>query len=534
MIKSRQPTLLLHNAKILTLNGHFPSASAMAIRDDRIVGVGNTTEWISSFPSEIERIDLDQRCILPGFTDSHIHMSKYAQSINMIDCETSSINECLQRVKARVAKTAPQHWILGHGWNQNFWTRYGTSHDLDRISTAHPIYLTAKSLHAGWANSKVLQLAGINSSTPDPAGGEIQRDSKGNPTGILFENAMRLVAATIPYPSEVELAELILTAQENLWNMGLTGVHDFDGPDCFRAYQRLQRRGQLGLRVLKNIPVDKLSEALAIGLAPGFGNSMLQFGNIKIFSDGALGPRTAAMLETYVGEENNLGMLLLDDEQITALGLRAAQAGFGLTIHAIGDRANHVVLNAYDALRKAEAALGLPKLRHRIEHLQLVHPQDLNRTAALNIIASMQPIHAISDMEMADRFWGDRSNLSYAWNSLLNSGAVLAFGSDAPVESPNPFLGISAAVTRKKVGQKDGGEGWIPKEKITLAEAISAYTFGPAYASYREHELGKIEPGYYADLIVLEENPFDVDPNHLYRIQPCATMVAGQWRYRTF
>lgn len=534
MINSRKPTLILHNANILTLDEQYPTASAIAIRDDRILGVGKTDEWISSFPPDIEHIDLDQRCILPGLTDSHIHMSKYAQSLDMFDCETRTIEECLQRVRVAAAKTAPERWIRGHGWNQNSWAGYGSSIDLDEISTAHPIYLTAKSLHAGWANSKAMQLAGIDPETPDPAGGEIQRDSKGNPTGILFENAMQLVAANISKPSESELAELILTAQENLWKLGLTGIHDFDGPDCFRALQLLQRRGQLGMRVVKNIPVEKLPEALAIGLAPGFGNSMLQIGNIKIFTDGALGPHTAAMLDAYAGEENNFGILLKEDEEITDIGIQAAQAGFGLTIHAIGDRANHTVLNAFDALRKAEAAMHLPNLRHRIEHLQLLHPQDLNRPAALNIIASMQPIHATSDMEMADKYWGDRSNLSYAWNSVLHSGAVLAFGSDAPVESPNPFLGIFAALTRKKVGQKENSKGWIPEQKINLSQALKAYTFGPAYASYQEHELGKLQSGFYADLIVLEENPFDIDPNQLHKILPSATMIAGRWRFRSF
>jgi predicted amidohydrolase YtcJ len=260
---------------------------------------------------------------------------------------------------------------------------------------------------------------------------------------------------------------------------------------------------------------------------------MLWIGSVKAFMDGALGPHTAAMFHPYKGEPENRGMLSMDAEELFEHGRQAAEAGLSMAVHAIGDRANHEVLNAYEHLRGYELEHGLPHLRHRIEHVQVLHPDDAARLAALNVIASMQPVHAISDMPVADEYWGERSALAYAWNTQLKHGATLAFGSDAPVESPNPFLGLHAAITRRQHNGLPGPDGWYPAERLGLEQALRAYTTGAAYAANAEHRLGKLAPGFLADLIVLEQDPFAVEPDVLLEMRPSATMVAGEWVWQS-
>jgi predicted amidohydrolase YtcJ len=320
-------------------------------------------------------------------------------------------------------------------------------------------------------------------------------------------------------------------AQSILWKMGLTGIHDFDRRDSFMALQQLHKQRKLKLRVLKNIPVELLDQAYELGLGAGFGDDWLRIGSIKVFMDGALGPHTAAMFQPYIGEEDNRGILNMDGEELFEYGRKAAQVGLGLTVHAIGDRANHEVLNAYEQLRKFENESNRPALRHRIEHVQVIHPDDADRLGKMNIIASMQPIHATSDMLMADAFWGERSRLAYALRTQLDHGARLALGSDAPVESPNPFLGLYAAVTRRRADGSPSAEGWYPEQKLTMAEAWEGFTLGPAYAAYMENRLGRLATNHLADLIVLEKDPFTCAPEDLLTMQSSATMVGGEWVY---
>jgi predicted amidohydrolase YtcJ len=386
-------------------------------------------------------------------------------------------------------------------------------------------------LHAGWANSAALRAAGITAATVDPPNGQIQRDEHGQPTGILFEEAQGLVEDAIPHPSAEEDIAAIQTAQARLWSFGLTGVHDFDRLRSFAALQSLHGRGQLKLRVHKNLPVEVLEHAIGIGLRSGLGDDLLRIGGIKVFADGALGPRTAAMVEPYAGEPNNRGMLFLDAEQLFEHAQNAARGGLKMTVHAIGDRANHEVLNAYEQLRNFERSAGLPALRHRIEHVQILHPDDLQRLGKLHIIASMQPIHATSDMQAADEYWGERSQYAYSWRTQLEAGSVLAFGSDAPVESPNPWLGIHAAVTRRRADGSPGAEGWYPQQRLTLGEALAGFTTGPAYAAGAENKLGRLAPGYLADLIVMEQDPFSIDAHELQHLLPSAVMLGGEWVY---
>lgn len=533
-MRTLKPDMILHNGNFHLLNATLDVVNAVAIFHDRIAAVGGANELLPLAGPETEVIDMGGRSILPGLTDAHIHFEKYARGLGMVDCETDSLEACLEKVKGAVDNLTDNSWIVGHGWNQNRWSRFGKNADLDQISSEIPIYLTAKSLHAGWANSAALRIARIGEGSPNPPGGEIQFDSNGVPTGILFENAMRLVAEHIPAPTVNELIKLMKEAQKNLWQVGITSIHDFDGVTAFSALQLMKERDDLGLRVLKNLPVDYLSTALDLGLRSGFGDDWLWLGNIKVFADGALGPHTAAMIKPYEHEENNYGMLLLDAEEIAEIGIKARNGGFGLCVHAIGDKANHVVLNALEMLLKKTNSIGEETLRYRIEHLQLLHPDDLHRVADLGVIASMQPIHATSDMDMANQYWGDRSRYAYAWRSVLDSKAVLAFGSDAPVEEPNPFLGIHSAITRQKQDGYPGSLGWIPEEKISMQEALRAFTFNPAIAAGKERLMGRISHGYLADLIVLDENPFQLQEDQISDVSPAGTMVGGKWRVREF
>ena len=521
---------LLYNAHIHTQNESQPTASALLIHRDRIVAVGEADDLLAQYPTA-EKQDMGGRVILPGLTDAHIHLKNYSLSLQMVECETDTKEECLRRVAERVKSTKPGEWILGHGWNQNTWGAWPTAQDLDAIAPNNPVYLTAKSLHAGLVNTAVMKIANITAQTPDPQNGQIQRDADGNATGILLETAMELASKAIPETTLEMAVDAIEKAQPILWKMGLTGVHDFDRRDSFVALQKLHTQKKLKLRVLKNIPVELLDQAFELGLGAGFGDDMLRIGNVKVFMDGALGPHTAAMFQPSEGEESNRGILNMDGEELFEHGCKAAQVGLGMTVHAIGDRANHEVLNAYEQLRNFETENHLPSMRHRIEHVQVLHPDDIGRLGKMNIIASMQPIHAISDMHMADDFWGERAKHSYAWQTQLDNGARLAFGSDAPVDSPNPFLGLHAAVTRRRADGSPSAEGWYAEQKLSMAEAWEAYTLGAAYAANMEDRLGKLAPDYLADLIVLDADPFTCDPDELLSMRSSATMVGGEWVY---
>ncbi|MBM3178996.1 MAG: amidohydrolase [Chloroflexi bacterium] len=531
----------LYNANIHTLDESCPKASAILIAGGRIIAVGqkNTLEGLAH--GKVEKQDMKGKTILPGLTDAHIHIQHYALGLTKVDCETKTKGECLRRVAERVEHSKPGEWVLGHGWNHNEWLpspsgrgaggegTWPIASELDAIAPHNPVYLTAKSLHAAWASTSALNLANITDDSPNPKDGAIQRDAKGLATGILLETAMELVAKIIPETTLEEIEQAIQTAQPILWKMGITGIHDFDRRDSFMALQSLRARNKLKLRVNKNLPVESVQQANELGLRTGFGDEWLWIGSVKAFMDGALGPHTAAMFQPYENEPENKGILNMDGEELFEHCRKAADVGLSMTVHAIGDRANHEVLNAYEQLRKYESEKGLPHLRHRIEHVQLVHPDDAPRLAKLNVIASMQPIHAPSDMFAADRFWGTRSAFAYAWRTQLKHGAHLAFGSDAPVESPNPFWGIHAAVTRQRADGSPSAEGWYPEQKLTLAEALSAYTLGAAYAANAEHRLGKLAENYLADLIVLDHDPFLIEPNALLKLHATATLINGEW-----
>jgi predicted amidohydrolase YtcJ len=521
---------ILHNARVYTQNASQPFASAMAIQNGYILAVGTDDEILAAANRHSLKTNLNGRAVLPGLVDAHFHLERYALNQSRVNCAAETRQVCLERVAHTAAKLPPGEWVLGHGWNQNEWDGgYGSAIELDQAAPDNPVYLTAQSLHAGWANSSALNQFGISVESPDPPSGVIQRNSNGQPTGILLEAACDLAEKNIPPPSLNTLSAAIERAQISLWKLGLTGIHEFDQQLCFSALQLLAQDNRLKLRILKSIPVDLLAEATALGLRTGFGSNMLRVGGIKLFVDGALGPQTAAMLAPYENSSNNTGMLLIDEEEILEYGIRAAHSGLSLAVHAIGDRANRETLNAFKKLRQFETQNDLPPLRHRIEHVQIIHPNDSARFAALQLIASVQPVHLISDMTTANRLWGRRCAGAYAYNTLNQNGTRMAFGSDAPVEPCNPFLGLQAAVTRRRPEGKPGPAGWFPDERLSLNTALQGFTTGAAYAAGWERTMGQLAPGFYADLIVTNRDPFSINSEELQSISPVGTMIDGVW-----
>jgi predicted amidohydrolase YtcJ len=523
------PDLILANARIHMLEAAQPTARSIALRDNAILALGTDDAMRSLLPAA-EVIDLHDRCVIPGLIDAHLHAEWTALGLKNIDAEAPTLDELLRRVAERAKITPKGEWLRGHGWNQNVWGGiFPTKAALDRVAPEHPVFLTAKSGHAAWANSLALKMAGVTSSMPDPAGGEIVREANGDPTGIFFEDAMELVSKIIPEPSAQQVADAMRDALPLFHRVGLTGVHDFDGARALQAWQILKERGELDFRVSKTIPVALQEHAIALGIRSGFGDDWLRINSVKSFADGALGPQTALMIDPYEGTTDKRGISTCDKEEMFENVRKASAAGLSSTIHAIGDKANHDVLDVFAAVRKEE---GATRLRHRIEHVQLLHPDDFKRLAQLNVIASMQPIHATSDMLIADRYWGKRSAGAYAWRTQLNAGAVLAFGSDSPVESFNPFLGIHAAVTRRRADGTPHPDGWYPEQRLTVDEAVYGFTLGVAYASYEENRKGSLTPGKLADLIVLDRDIFSIEPMEIAETQVLATMIDGQFVWR--
>lgn len=527
---------ILFNGSIVTLDANQSRVSALAVAQGRIIAVGTDDDILGMADSDTSRENLGGKFVIPGLTDAHIHWEGTARALDMVNVfEVPDNSLALARVADRVSRTPVGQWIIGYGWSQDLWPekRFPVSADLDSIAPHHPVFLTAKSGHAAWVNSLALRLCGITSATLDPEGGQLVRDASGQITGILLENAINLISRHVPVPTLGELANQMKAAQQLALAAGLTGIHDFDQPSCLRALQLLRERGELNLRVLKNINKEWLPAALDSGLRWGFGDEWIRIGGLKVFADGALGPRTAAMVKPFENEPTNYGIVTTEKEEMIELVSRASAAGLPSTIHAIGDRAVHDVLDVYEHVRREESARGelTATRRHRIEHVQLIHPTDAKRLAQLNIIASMQPIHATSDMLAADEFWGKRSQWAYNARLQLDQGVVVAFGSDAPVEPFEPLKGIYAAVTRQRPDGSPGPDGWHPELRLTVDEALRAFTIGPAYAAGLENEVGKLAPGYLADLVVLDRDLYTVPPPEILSTQVMATMVGGEWRY---
>lgn len=530
--------LVLYNGVIRTMDTSRPLAGGLAISGERIVAVGDA-DLRQQVGAGGEAVDLGGRLVIPGLIDAHVHLEHFSRSLRMVDLfNTQSAEEAVQRVAARAAQAPPGQWLRGWGWVQELWPgrQFPSAALLDAAVPDHPVCLVAQSGHAAWVNSRALLEAGITAETPDPPGGRIARDEHGQPSGILFEDAIQLVEDIIPAPSLSELADMLAEALAAANRTGVTGVHDFDGARCFQALQMLRAQGRLTMRVLKNLPVKLLDHAIELGLRWGFGDDFLRIGGIKMFADGALGSRTASMLEPFEGEPDNYGIIVTDKEQLLEDVRRASRAGLPSAIHAIGDRALREVLDVYQSVRSEEAGWGLTpdQRRHRIEHVQLIHPDDRARLGQLHIIASMQPVHITSDMVIADQGWGERADYSYNWRLQLEAGAMLAFGSDVPVEPINPMYGIHAAVTRRRRDGYPGPEGWRSgnNRRLSVEEAVRGFTTGAAYAAGMEDRLGRLAPGYLADLVILDRDIFQIDPMEIHLARPLGVLVGGRWVMR--
>ena len=506
----------------------------MVVDHGTIIAIGTDADILNGFAEKTERVNLRQKTIWPGLTDAHVHLQHLADSLAIVDCETDTLDECLARILQAARKLPENAWVRGHGWNQNRWQEgYGTAEMLDAVCGGRPAYLTAKSLHAAWVNQKAMHLAGIDDRTPDPPEGLLQKDELGHLTGILFEaGAMALIEQSIPPETQPALIKKFKTMMPDLWKLGLVGVHDFDGIECWKALQELHQSGELKLRVRKNVPRDHLDTFIKAGFRTDDGDDWLNIGSVKLFADGALGPQTAAMLEPFENSDDT-GTLLMSQDEIEEIGHYAASHGFSLAIHAIGDRANRTVINAFQNIRQYEQDHTLPHLRHRIEHVQILDPSDFTRLSELDLIASVQPIHAPSDMAMADKYLGKRAENSYAYKSLIDHGVWTVFGSDSPVEPINPFLGIHAAVTRRNQAGLPGEAGWHPDQRLSLQDALDGFSSRPADISQRGARLGKIAPGYSADFIILNHDPFSIHPHELATVKPIATLIGGDCVYQT-
>ncbi len=528
--------LVLYNGKLHTQDPAYPQATAVAIGEGRILAVGRDAEIEPLAGPNTQTIDLKGRLVLPGLTDCHIHFLAYALRRSQVILDgVDDWQEVRRRILAGVERTAPGRWVLGGGWNQNLWGdgTFPSKADLDDISPRNPVALSRTDGHSLWVNSLALEKAGITAETPDPPKSRIDRDpDSGEPTGILREwEAIRLIREIIPEPNDESIAAALRESIAEAHRLGLTAIHEMrverEKTPALRAFLRLRQQGELLLRVACMIAVEHLDEAITLGLGSGLGDATLRIGGVKLFADGSMGSGTAWMLEPFEGSDDNYGLAITPQEELLDVARRAHAAGLSLAIHAIGDRAIREVLDVLSQIQGGRPSA----LRHRIEHVQCIHPDDIHRPAQLGVIASMQPPHIMDDWAVADRVWGQRGRYAYAFRSLLDAGTNLAFGSDCPVAPLNPLLGIQAAVLRQdRKGKPEGG--WYPAERLTVAEAVRGYTLGAAYAVGLEDVLGSISPGKLADMVVLSRDIFTIPPEEISDTQVDYTIFDGQVVYR--
>ena len=531
--------LILYNGKLHTQDPDYPHATAIGVQAGRILAVGADDEVRALAGPHTQLIDLGSRRVLPGLVDSHFHFYHWSlHRLGLALADATSLADVRGRVSRAVQTSSAGQWIVGWGWRQEGWPEARLPHraDLDDLAPTHPAILWRADGHLAWANSRALQAAGIAAGTPNPPSGLIDRDEAGQPTGILRELAINLVRAVMPPPTPEQTDAAMRQAMDAAHGLGLTAVHDMrlmggaDGPPAFAAYQRLRAAGALSLRIWMMLPVEWLNEAIALGLSTGFGDDYLQVGGVKLFTDGATGPRTAWMLEPF--EDAGSGMLLTPMSEVAEVVARADQAGISTTIHAIGDRAIRELLDVFaEVLPRQAGRPTRPSAPHRIEHVQHSHPADLRRLGPLGLVASVQPLHITDDISMVDKALGARGRWAYAFRDLLNGGAVLALGSDCPVASPNPLWGIHAAVTRQRRDGTPPG-GWYPEQTLSVAEAVWGYTMGPAYAAGRASRQGSLTPGKLADLVVLDRDIFAVPPAEIADARVDMTVVGGQIVYQ--
>jgi predicted amidohydrolase YtcJ len=501
--------VIIENGVIRTMEPSLPVARALAIAGDRIAGGVGTHETALASP---DRVDLGGRCVLPGFNDSHVHFPTWALAQRQIRLEdTTSLDEALDRVAAAARAAQPGRWLRGTGWRAGDWKPpvEPTKEALDRVTGDTPTALMARDYHSLWLNSAALAHANGNL---EVEGGVVERDERGEPTGVLREECAWHFRDAYVRPTEEEMLEASREGVRIAIARGVTAVHDKDGwLGALGVWQRLRDQGGLQLRVWQSLPAEQVDELAALHLSSGFGDDLVRVGYLKAFMDGTLGSQTARMLD-------GSGVQITSREQLADYIRRGAAAGMPVAVHAIGDLANREALDAFEETRDLWHPLGL---RPRIEHAQLLTWEDVPRFAQLGVAASVQFSHAPSDHDLAERFWAGKTDRAYAYRSLWNAGALLANGSDAPIEELAPWDGICAAVSRV----------WHQEQRLTLDEALQATTVNPAWLARDEHRRGKLLPGYLADLVVLDRDPYELEPEELREVRVIATMLGGRWTH---
>ena len=526
--------ILIKNVNGYTFHdGELDQFSAILFENGKIVDVA-FDDSLEASTSDARIIDMQGKVMLPGLTDAHGHvMGLGHQEINVNVAGVPTLDATLQKVKTYAGSNPDLKWIRGRGWNQTRWpiNRFPTAQELDKAVSDRPVWLERVDGHAGWANSKAMELAGITKETKAPSGGKIIRDEAGNPTGVFVDAAQSLITSNMPEFSDEENKQALQKALAKMRQAGLTSVHDAGiSAGTWKLYKSFADNDKLTTRIYAMIrgTGDNFDSLSVNGPIKSYADDMLALQSVKLYADGALGSRGAAMLQPYSDDPGNTGLLFNSQEAMNEKVLKAASNGYQVNVHAIGDAANRQVLNAF-AL--AKDSLGAQGLRHRIEHAQIVSLQDIPRFKELNIIASMQPTHATSDMNMAeDRVGSERIKGAYAWQTFLDQGTVVASGSDFPVEHVNPFYGLYSAITRQD-HEGNPEDGWYGEQSMSREEALRSFTLDAAYAARQEDILGSLEEGKWADFIIVDRDIFDVPAIKIWQTKVLQTWVAGEKVY---
>jgi len=535
-VSAHADTILDHaNGYTLTARDELLHFESLAFDDHgRITAVGSAAEVAAKAPGA-RHVDLQGRTVLPGLIDAHGHVFGLGDMLTQLDLSsTASLDEALKATGAYAKANAGGAWLIGRGWNQEIWKlgRFPTAQELDAVTGERPAWLERVDGHAGWANSRALALAGITDATKDPVGGRIMRDANGHATGVLVDAAMDLLTRKIPRRSEAEVRVTLDKALAEMARVGLTGVHDAGiGVLEDRLYRDYADHGKLTARVYGMIGGTEadFDQLAAHGPVKSYANDLYALRAVKLYADGALGSRGAALIAPYSDEPKTHGLLFHKDAEIRRMMAKAMGKGYQVNVHAIGDAGNRQIL---DGFAKLIPQTHTEALRHRIEHAQVVAPLDIPRFKTLGVIPSMQPTHATSDMNMAEaRLGHERIKGAYAWRSFLHQGSPIACGSDFPVESPNPFYGLHAAVTRED-HQGRPIAGWYPNQAMSLREAFRCFTLDAAYAGHQEAATGSLEPGKWADFIVVDQDLFTMNPHAIHKMQVLQTWVGGKQVYQ--
>ena len=531
--QSRPADLIVTNAVVYTADSALPHAEALAVSGDRITFVGTTAGAVALAGPATKRIDAGGHPLYPGFIDAHAHLRNLSLILATLDLRgVPSYDSLVALVAAKASSSTRGSWIRGRGWDQNLWgTAFPTNALLSRATPNNPVYLRRVDGHAALVNQVALRLAGITRATPDPPGGRIIRDANGEPTGLLIDQAFMLAERAIPPDDAAQMQAMTLPAIAEANRYGLTGIHDAGiGPNELAAYEALAKAGKFNLRSYAMIYGGSdtsafLAQQLALGPRLGLYGGHLWLRAVKIEFDGAMGSRGAALLEPYTDDPGNVGLFRIPPEQVERIAVRALQSGFQMATHAIGDRANRVALDIY-----ASALQQVPTADHRfrIEHAQLLTPQDIPRFAQLGVIPSMQGSHQTSDMSwVGNRIGPVRVQWAYVWRSLRNTGAIIPNGSDAPVESINPLVSFHSFISRQDSDNRPPG-GWFPDQRLTRDEALLGMTRWPAYASFMESDVGSLAVGKYADFVILDQDIMTVAAEQVLATRVIRTVLGGK------